>query len=743
MNFNINQLSKTLFISVIILLKSIICVANDTDNTLFYWVSDKTGTDDTFLKKYGPDSQGECLHYLSRVDGLSLQRQPAVGIGNAMRNNTENWQGFVDYVAKVNPDIVLGMNSGLMNKSWAFDSRETWSKSWAGDVGLIVNAKAAGIKKVIMFMQSPLSKGQKQTFDPTQGGADLNQRILDCVEYADFVEATKPDGITVTYGLIDAHPAKSTIAPDDYHKAYVDLVKAFKAKNYVLEEIQIDMKTQTVNNSANKLMSACKRAYTEILQQTGEKVRLSWYTWNGGVDNLSDANNMLRNAFENIAQHPDRKYITGLLLDGNNENRSGITDLIPTDQSQKYTITARLNEAFSILEYLEVLNPTQKGDPILGSNNTSGSIKIPKAKPDNVSVTNVSKNSLKISWEDNIQNETGFVIERSTDDNPAWETLKDIQSNTTLYRDENLKEFTKYYYRLKAKYKGDTLSNATNPVIGRTSKGIHQSLQNGWTGISLGDSLVSLSSTSFFSNDTLIIDAGDGDFWTEKDRGHFVYRPMTGNGYLIAQLTNFEHAQTFSMAGLMMRETLDEGAKMTSMLLVSDPGPILRDRTITNGSVNQKPFNKTGEKAPYWVKIERVDHTFSGYISPDGTSWKLIRSISIPMNKDIYVGFVGTTHTNTSIGNYGFTNISYKLETSNQDIKKETIHLTYNKQKEEISIKSLNSYPVNVCIYDLSGKLVLSTKTRTQSIDVSHLKVGQYIVSVHNKTFNATKIFTK
>jgi hypothetical protein len=92
-----------------------------------------------------------------------------------------------------------------------------------------------------------------------------------------------------------------------------------------------------------------------------KKVRMTWYTWNGGVATSLEANNLIRTALQNIANHPDRVYVQGLLLDGNNEDRSGIVDLIPQNQSETYTITARLNESFSILEKIRNLEPHIKG----------------------------------------------------------------------------------------------------------------------------------------------------------------------------------------------------------------------------------------------------------------------------------------------------------------------------------------------------------------------------------------------
>ena len=740
------QLWKIVLVYIILVLTPL--TAQDEDGTHFYWISDKTGTDDGYLKKYGPDSRNECNHYLARIDGISVQRGAAVALGSAKRNNTANWQGFVDFVTNVNPDIVLGMNSGLMNKSWEFASRDEWKKNWNGDIELISVAQAAGVKKVVMFMQSPLSKGQNKTFDPNiiddsqpNGGATLDMRIADCVEYADFVEANKPSGVEVTYGLIDAFPAKNNLPKDAYHKAYVDLAVAFMNKGYLLEEIQVDMKTKTVSAGANSLLYACERAYNEVFQATGNRIRMSWYTWWGFNDDptILQVNSGVKNAFVNIAEHSKAKYMTGLLLDGNYEDRSGITDLIPTNPSDQLTITARLNQAFSILENLNTMNPTQKGDPILGSNNGGGVITIPKPKPDEVSILNRGTDKLQINWVDNISSENGFVIQRYSDKNPEWINIDTTEANTTTFTDTALTPFEMYYYRLRAIYDGDTLSGATEPIPGRPSNTRQNTLPDGWKAHSFGEESVAMASGSFEKEDTFFIDAGDGDFWAETDRGHMIYKQASGDGAIIAKLENYDHVQGFSMAGVMIRESLEDGSKFATMMMMSDPGPIVRDRIATSGAVNQKPYNKTGEKAPYWVKLERNGNTFSGSISPDGINYTLIRTVNVSMNKTIYVGLAATSHNNLASGIYSFSNVQLNFATPiSENFTRNTFKVFHQSNSQQLIIKELPSTTNILSIYDISGKQFerIITSQKQFSIPTKGLKPGVYILKVNNLHFN-------
>ena len=241
------------------------------ESRVFYWVADKTGATDDYLLRYANDRKDSCRHYLARVNGIAFQRQAAV----ALRSGNPNYQHLVDYYARGN-ELVMAMNSSLMNKSWIFANPEQWKSKWQTDVSLINKAKAVGATKVIMFMQSVLSKGNGLDYDSVQG-ATLDKRVDDCIIYADYVWSKKPDGIEVTFGLIDAYPAKTPRPGDEFHAAYVNLAKKLMAKGYVFEEIQFDMKTITPTNSggANKLLTAMKRAYTEIKAETGAEVRMT------------------------------------------------------------------------------------------------------------------------------------------------------------------------------------------------------------------------------------------------------------------------------------------------------------------------------------------------------------------------------------------------------------------------------------------------------------------------------------
>lgn len=83
--------------------------------------------------------------------------------------------------------------------------------------------------------------------------------------------------------------------------------------------------------------------------------------------------------------------------------------------------------------------------------------------------------ALTLSWLDNSQDETGFEVSRSVNNETSWEVIKaDLAANTTEFVDKNVRPTFMYYYRVRG-FKGGTFSNyssvvgANGPVITGTN----------------------------------------------------------------------------------------------------------------------------------------------------------------------------------------------------------------------------------------------------------------------------------
>jgi len=89
--------------------------------------------------------------------------------------------------------------------------------------------------------------------------------------------------------------------------------------------------------------------------------------------------------------------------------------------------------------------------------------------PSHLSSKTLSSSDIALSWADNSTNETGFRIDRSTD-NINWKEIVTANSNTTTFSDAGRNASTTYYYRIRAYNSNGTsaysnISNATTQKI--------------------------------------------------------------------------------------------------------------------------------------------------------------------------------------------------------------------------------------------------------------------------------------
>ena len=281
----------------------------------------------------------------------------------------------------------------------------------------------------------------------------------------------------------------------------------------------------------------------------------------------------------------------------------------------------------------------------------------PKPKAENLQLRVVNSSQLRLTWVDNITDEIGFIVERGVKDTGVFEKIDTVSADSTMILDSGLNEFVLYEYRVLAMFV-DENSMPSESAFGRTPYATPPTLGDGtWTMVSYGDTNVAMASSATVANDTFLIDAGDGDFWGDADRGAFVYQAYSGDFEIVAEITEFENSQAWSMAGLMARETLDKGSKFVAMLNIWEPGPVIRSRSTTDGAVTQQ-YGNNGTVLPVWIRLKRVGNDFTGYNSPDGIQWQVYKTVTIEMPSDVYVGLAGNSHTEDSNSVYKFTNVA-------------------------------------------------------------------------------------
>ncbi|GAB3940932.1 hypothetical protein GCM10028805_03510 [Spirosoma harenae] len=184
---------------------------------------------------------------------------------------------------------------------------------------------------------------------------------------------------------------------------------------------------------------------------------------------------------------------------------------------------------------------------------------IPPADPARLTVTSFTYNQVNLQWADVSTNESGFQIERSTNET-SWDKIGDAGVNATTYTDNSALPQTHYYYRVKA-VNGAGSSNPSNVVEVTTPVGPPVAAQDlkatatsttqislNWSGIPNATSIVierSPDGTSNWSSVTTV--AGNTTSYIDNGlapNNHYYYRIRATNASGTSNNSNVADATT-------------------------------------------------------------------------------------------------------------------------------------------------------------------------------------------------------
>ena len=159
------------------------------------------------------------------------------------------------------------------------------------------------------------------------------------------------------------------------------------------------------------------------------------------------------------------------------------------------------------------------------------------------------------------------------------------------------------------------------------------------------------------SGNTISISGSGADVWGAADAFRFVYRSLSGDGSVEAQITSMQETNGWAKAGVMIRESLDPGARNAfAFATPTFHGLNAQARTAPGGGTDSAagPLRN----APVWVRLTRAGSTFTAASSTDGTGWTDFATFTIPMGATAYFGFAVTAHDTAQLNTAVFTDPS-------------------------------------------------------------------------------------
>jgi FtsP/CotA-like multicopper oxidase with cupredoxin domain/regulation of enolase protein 1 (concanavalin A-like superfamily) len=165
---------------------------------------------------------------------------------------------------------------------------------------------------------------------------------------------------------------------------------------------------------------------------------------------------------------------------------------------------------------------------------------------------------------------------------------------------------------------------------------------------------VGLTGSVGYLNGVFTVQGAGADIWGTADAFRYVYKPLTGNGQLIARVGSLQNTSAFAKAGVMIRQSLTANSMQALMDVTPGNGAEFSRRTTTGGTTTATAGNAA---APYWVKIVRSGNTFTGSISADGVTWVQVGTATIAMTNNAYIGLFVTSHNTAALSSATFDNV--------------------------------------------------------------------------------------
>jgi hypothetical protein len=164
---------------------------------------------------------------------------------------------------------------------------------------------------------------------------------------------------------------------------------------------------------------------------------------------------------------------------------------------------------------------------------------------------------------------------------------------------------------------------------------------------------------------TYTITATGEDIFNEADEFHYAFKTLTGAGSIVAKVLSVSNTDSWSKAGVMIRETLDAGSKFAAVYITPGYGCRFQIRSDTDIDATSDSSVATTEqiaiKAPYWIKLERdVVGNFKASYSADGITWRQMfwNPQNISMNSNVYIGLALTSHNDAATCEAKFSDVT-------------------------------------------------------------------------------------
>lgn len=152
--------------------------------------------------------------------------------------------------------------------------------------------------------------------------------------------------------------------------------------------------------------------------------------------------------------------------------------------------------------------------------------------------------------------------------------------------------------------------------------------------------------------DAITISAAGADIWNAADEFRYAYRTLDGDGSIIARIEELGDTHVWAKAGLMIRSSVDPGARFAAVYMTGNNGVRFQARTIMGDDAVSDSSVATPEqielREPVWLRLDRTGEEFSAFYShdPDAEGWTPMvwNPQTVSMTGPVLIGLAVTSH---------------------------------------------------------------------------------------------------
>lgn len=188
-----------------------------------------------------------------------------------------------------------------------------------------------------------------------------------------------------------------------------------------------------------------------------------------------------------------------------------------------------------------------------------------------------------------------------------------------------------------------------------TVKSAGGALPSGWTDADIGSP--GFAGSAGYASGVFTLNGSGADIWGTSDQLNYAYQSISGDLTTVARVVSQDNTASWAKSGVMIRETTAANSSYVGVYVTPGNGVSIQYRNGTGaGAIDLA--RQSGVAAPYWVKLVRSGNTFSGYSSPDGSTWTFVGSTNVTMAANVTAGLLVCSHDNTQFNTSTFDNVS-------------------------------------------------------------------------------------